>query len=173
MNIQMKIKKSTKNKIKRNIYFIIFILVLYLIRYLYIQYNKSPISPYDYTTQYKVRFRYIYDGDTAAFFDEQGNEIDCRFIGVDAPEIDQPGYEEAKAFSNNTLRNAFEIILELDPHSTNHDKYGRILAWVWVDGNLLQEKLVENNLVSIRYLEDNYLYASHLYKIYNEKNVTK
>ena len=169
----MKITKRTKTKIKRNIYFILFILFLYGLRVLYIRYNKDPISPASYTEKIKVRYRFIYDGDTAAFYDELGNPVDCRFIGVDAPEVGEAGYQDAKYYSDTALRNAMEIILELEPHSTRYDKYERTLAWVWIDGKLLQGQLVENNLVQIRYLEDNYLYAAYLYRIKSQENVTE
>ena len=169
----MKITKRTKYKIKATLLFTLFILFLYGIKYLVVKLDKSPIAPASYTTKYKVRYRYIFDGDTAAFFDEEGNEISCRFIGVNAPEIGEEGYQEAKMYSDSTLRNALEIILELEPHSTTYDKYGRTLAWVWVDGKLLQGKLLENNLVQLKYLEPNYLYANYLNKINNEKNVTE
>ena len=53
-------------------------------------------------------------------------------------------YEEARKYSDRLLRNARRITLELDPASPDHDKFERLLAWVWVDNDLLQGKLVEN-----------------------------
>jgi len=65
------------------------------------------------------------------------------------------------------LRNAKQILLELDPASDTYDRYDRLLAWVWVDGELLQAKLLENHLAEIRYLYADYLYTDYLYKISN------
>ena len=130
---------------------------------------EAPVKPYDYTRKYMAFYQYNYDGDTAVFYVEDLGKTEVRFIGVDSPEKQEEGYEEAKAYTDQQLSGALKIILEMEPRGENYDRYGRLLAWVWVDDQLLQAKLIENNHVKIRYLEDNYLYAEYLYSI----NVTK
>ena len=92
-------------------------------------------------------------------------------MAVDTPEIGEEGYEEAKRFTDTTLEKASKIIIELDPNSERYDKFDRLLAWVWVDGELMQEKLLENNLAQLKYLFHDYLYIEYLENL--PKNVTQ
>ena len=130
---------------------------------------EAPVKPFDYTKKYIAFYQYNYDGDTAVFLVEDLGKVEVRFIGVDSPEKEEEGYDEAKAYTDQQLGDAVKIILEMEPKGDQYDKYGRLLAWVWVDDQLLQAKLIENDLVKIRYLEDDYLYSDYLYSI----NVTK
>ncbi len=130
---------------------------------------EAPIKPYDYTKKYLAFYQYNYDGDTAVFYVEDLGKLEVRFIGVDTPEKEEEGYDEARGFTNRKLSDALKIILEMEPHGDQYDRYGRLLAWVWIDDELLQAKLIENRYAKIRYLEDDYLYADYLYSI----NVTK
>ncbi|MEN3009797.1 MAG: thermonuclease family protein [Candidatus Bipolaricaulaceae bacterium] len=58
------------------------------------------------------------------------SEVTVRYIGVDAPEVGKPGFEEAKAL-NRLLVDGRKVYLELD--QTPFDKYGRLLAYVYLD----------------------------------------
>ena len=167
-----KIPKWRKRQLRNIGLFILFIALIYLIYHLHLTLDKSPVSPHENTVKYKVKYLYNYDGDTAQFSLEDGTEVTCRFLAVDSPEFGEEGYEEAKSFTNTSLRNAREIILELEPHSDTYDRYERLLAWVWTDGKLLQAKLLEKDLVEIRYLFDNYLYTDYLFRVQEQKNVT-
>ena len=160
-------KLSKKQKIR----FLIYILVfggLAIYRYFHFA-NVSEISPGKDTVKYEVRYLWTSDGDTATFQTEDGSEVSCRFLAVDTPEIEEEGYEEAKEYTRMALRKASRIILELDPQSDMYDKFDRLLAWVWVDGELLQAKLIREGLAQIRYLYEDYLYTDYLYKIQREK----
>ena len=124
----------------------------------------ADLSPGENTVKYRVKYLYGYDGDTAYFLFEDGSERACRFLGVDAPEIDEEGHDKAKAYTDRILRNAAKIILEIDPQADEYDKYDRLLAWVWADGELVQILLLKEGTAKIRYLEDYYLYAGYLYQ---------
>ena len=130
---------------------------------------ETPVKPYDYTKKYLAFYQYGYDGDTAVFYVEDLGKLEVRFIGIDTPEREEEGYDEASAYTKQQLGNAMKIILEMEPNGDQYDRYGRLLAWVWIDDELLQAKLIENGHARIRYLESNYLYADYLYSI----NVTK
>ena len=77
---------------------------------------------------------------------------------------DEEGYEASKKYTDRILRNASVIILEMDPQADEYDRYDRLLAWVWADGELVQIMLLREGTVKIRYLEDYYLYAGYLYQ---------
>ena len=49
--------------------------------------------------------------------------------------------------------------MEYDSNSLKTDKYGRHLAWIWVDDSLLQEELIKEGLAQTYMLQDNYTYA--------------
>ena len=53
----------------------------------------------------------------------------------------------AKDYTKEQLSNANTIELELNNDGDSEDKYGRLLAWVFVDGELLQKKLAQEGLV--------------------------
>ena len=155
-------RSRLKARTKRYIaYAISFLIVGYAI-FALLKKPEYRISPAPYTQKYKAVYQYIHDGDTAVFTIDTGEEVICRFLAVDTPEIGEEGFEEAKRFTDNTLEKATNILLELDPHSEKYDKFDRLLAWVWVDGELLQEKLIGNGYAQIRYIYNEYLYLDHL-----------
>lgn len=107
------------------------------------------------------------DGDTAKF-DMNGEIIKVRFLAVDTPESVHPTKEvqaygvEASNFTKDKLKNAKTIELEFDNNSDKTDKYGRYLAWIWVDGELLQDLLVKEGLAKVAYLYADYKYTNIL-----------
>ena len=109
------------------------------------------------------------DGDTASF-SFNGNVEKVRFIAVNTPEstskVEFYG-KEASEYTCDKLTNASIIELEYDPKSDKKDKYDRVLAWVYVDGNLLQKDLVENGYGEVAYIYDDYLYVDDLCTIQN------
>ena len=83
------------------------------------------------------------DGDTA-YFKSGSNTIKVRFLGIDTPEIYSGVEPWGKAASNHTskrLREAKQIVLEAE--GVRIDTYDRYLAFVWVDGVLLNLELVQ------------------------------
>lgn len=114
-----------------------------------------------------VKFNEGVDGDTAKF-DMNGEIIKVRFLAVDTPESVHPTKEvqaygvEASNFTKEKLKNAKTIELEFDNNSDKTDKYGRYLAWIWVDGELLQDLLVKEGLAKVAYLYADYKYTNIL-----------
>ena len=45
------------------------------------------------------------------------------------------------------------------------DKYDRLLAWVFADNELVQEKLVSIGYAEVKYIYANYTYLDKLYKV--------
>lgn len=123
-----------------------------------------------------VEFRSISDGDTAKFV-VGGMPTACRFLAIDTPEVNsstsgmEPWAMAAKEYTLNALQNAETIILELDEESDIFDDYDRLLAWVWVDGELLNYKLVEEGLAYVKYLYGDYKYTTTFIRL--ESSVQK
>ncbi len=123
-----------------------------------------------------VKLKNCVDGDTARFM--IGNEIkSTRFLAINTPEIKhgkkqaEPYGVEASNYTCKRLKNAKKIVLEYDNNSSKTDKYGRVLAWVFVDGKLLQDDLVKNGFAEVKYLYGDYKYTSLLQK--SEKKAKK
>ncbi|MED4925938.1 thermonuclease family protein [Anoxybacillus geothermalis] len=108
---------------------------------------------------YRAELVECIDGDTAKFR-LNGRVYTTRFLFIDTPEstIDvEPYGKEASQFTCSRLQKG-GIALETDG-KTLFDKYQRLLAWVWVDGRLLQEEIAKAGLV-----EDFYDYGDYKYE---------
>ncbi len=125
------------------------------------------------TEKVEVKYNEGIDGDTSKF-DMDGETIKVRFLAIDTPESVHPTKEvqaygvEASRFTKEKLKNAKNIELEFDNNSDKTDKYGRYLAWIWVDGELLQDLLVKEGLAKVAYLYADYKYTSLLQESENK-----
>ena len=114
-----------------------------------------------------VKFSKCVDGDTIKIIKEE-KEYTVRMLAIDTPESVHPtkGIEyygkEASEYTCNKVTNAKKIELEYDENSDKTDKYDRLLAWVFVDGTLLQKELIEKGYAKIAYLYDDYKYTKEL-----------
>ena len=119
------------------------------------------------SNKFKVTLDKCVDGDTAKFVID-GEVKTVRFLSINTPELAHFGNDaeaygvEASEYTCNALTNAKSIKLQYDPKSDETDKYGRVLAWVFVDNELLQEKLIKEGLAEVKYVYDDYLYTSDL-----------
>lgn len=117
----------------------------------------------------KVKLSYVIDGDTAVFFIDD-IETKVRFLAIDTPEIkpiNKPYSISAKEYTNYILTKANEIYLQTDSSVDLYDDTPskRLLAWIWVDGELLNYNLVENGFALIKYVDSKKLiYLNDLYK---------
>jgi len=116
-----------------------------------------------------VDFNKCIDGDT--FKVVLNDEIvTVRLLAVDTPESVHPNKEkeyygeESSDFTCNTIKNAKKIEVEYDSNSEKHDKYNRLLVWVFVDGKLLQDEIIKKGYGKVAYLYDDYKYTSILEK---------
>lgn len=121
-------------------------------------------------TKEEVELKRCVDGDTAHFIVD-GEDVTVRFLAINAPEYTkkkEPYGKEASAFVCDALSNAKHIELEYDDGSDKTDKYGRRLAWVYVDGTLLQEELVKRGLAEVKFIYGDYAYTDHLKELEKE-----
>jgi len=101
----------------------------------------------------EFRDRICYDGDTcyitAKTFPEPLQKMSIRILGIDTPEIRGDCAEEkelaiqGRVLANELFKAASEITLE----NLDWDKYGgRVLADVYLDGELYSQKLIDAGL---------------------------
>ena len=77
--------------------------------------------------------------------------------------------KRASDYTKSELKKAKKIQIQYDGNKT--DKYGRKLAWIWVDGKLLQDKLVKKGYARVYYIYGKYKYTNILQK--SEKKARK
>lgn len=95
------------------------------------------------------------DGDTIKIMYE-GKETNVRYLLIDTPETKhprlgkQPFGEEAKR-RNQELMNSGKLEIEFDI-GQKYDKYDRLLAYIYIDGESVQEKLLSEGLARVAYV---------------------
>ncbi len=128
----------------------------------------------------------VYDGDTFKCKLGNGKEVKVRLIGIDTPESskNKKAYrdakrsgarieeiirmgKEAKMFTRSLLRKGTEVVLETDVQV--FDKYGRVLAYVYLpDGRMLNELLVREGYAKVYTFPPNVKYAELFRKAQRE-----
>ena len=89
-----------------------------------------------------------------------------RFLAIDTPETVKPNTppafmgKKASNYTKSALAKAEKIEVQYDGNRT--DKYGRKLAWIFVDGQLLQDKLVKKGYARVYYVYGKYKYTNKL-----------
>ncbi|MDO8225115.1 thermonuclease family protein [Bacillus cabrialesii] len=95
------------------------------------------------------------DGDTIKVT-YNGNVDTVRYLLVDTPETKKPHscvqpYGEDASKRNKELVNSGKLQLEFDK-GDRRDKYGRLLAYVYVDGKSVEETLLQEGLARVAYV---------------------
>ncbi|OGC76001.1 MAG: hypothetical protein A2145_00845 [candidate division Zixibacteria bacterium RBG_16_40_9] len=108
-----------------------------------------------------VKVKEVIDGDTVIL--ETGEHL--RYTGIDCPEKDQPFYQEAQKF-NQKLVQGKEIRTEFDVQKK--DKYGRILAYVYVGDIFVNAELIKNGLANLYTVPPNVKHTDYFLKLQNQ-----
>ena len=89
---------------------------------------------------------YVVDGDT---IDVEGVGR-IRLVGVNTPERGQPGYQTAKDYVKEMCLGK-TVQLDIDD-AKNHDRYGRVLAVVYVNDLNINAELLKKGYAEIMYI---------------------
>lgn len=84
----------------------------------------------------------VEDGDTFSL--ETGQSV--RMLGVNAPERGKENYDKSKFFLDKMIKNK-KVWLEYDRYQD--DKFGRILAWVWIDCETEKPKFEDSSYMHL------------------------
>jgi micrococcal nuclease len=113
---------------------------------------------------------HIVDGDT--IYVQLADRVEkIRYIGVNSPEIhhpikgEEPGGREA-AEMNRRLVDGRHVRLELDVRA--RDRYGRLLAYVWAGGTMVNAELVRLGYAQVMTVPPNVRYQDHFIKLQRE-----
>ncbi len=147
----------------KDIKYLLFLGVL-LLAFLYFSNSSSPSTPTSIPTE-TIKLESCIDGDTANFLVD-GEYVKVRFLAIDAPETAKgdtpadPFGDEAATYTCNALTQANVIYFEYE--QDKYDRYDRLLAWIFVDDQLLQEQLIQEGLAEVKYIYDDYKYTNVL-----------
>ncbi|MGG3622984.1 thermonuclease family protein [Bacillus gobiensis] len=117
--------------------------------------QENPVKTAGTTDQIPVQLVQTIDGDTIKVL-YNGEEKTVRYLLIDTPETKHPRLG-AQPFGkeaynrNKQLINGGEITIEFDVGERT-DKYGRLLAYVYVDGKSVQEQMVKEGLARVAYV---------------------
>ena len=125
-----------------------------------------------------VKYLKTSDGDTMRAT-INGENVRIRFLGINTPEVsgedkvEEPWGNEALLYTQNRLDNANKIEIEYDDVADHEDRFGRKLAWIWVDDELFELELLEQGLAKTYMLKNNYKYAKELKEAENKAKNAK
>ena len=114
----------------------------------------------------------VIDGDTVKIELPNGNEETVRLLLIDTPETVHPTKDvqpfgpEASQFAKNLMPANSEVEVELG--IGERDKYGRLLAYFYVDGKMVNKLLLEKGLARVAYV-----YAPNTNTWMNSKQLKK
>lgn len=115
----------------------------------------------------------VVDGDTIVV-NYNGTEETVRLIGVDTPESVHPtaskNTEAGVAASKFTTFYLSDKQVELEFDVQERDQYGRLLAYVYLDGEMLNEKLLRTGYASIATYPPNVKYVNRFSDIVKNRD---
>ncbi len=120
-------------------------MALILIALVWWRFYHAPPAPPEDLPEGDYQVERVVDGDTLLLT----NGARVRLIGADTPETVKPGHPveawgpEAKQFTDEFVAAG---AVHLQPDRERKDHYGRFLAYVWVDGRMLNEELIRAGL---------------------------
>ncbi|QHS21847.1 hypothetical protein GWK91_02310 [Virgibacillus sp. MSP4-1] len=118
--------------------------------------SQSSDKPSPNSNLESARVSRVVDGDTIEI-QYKGKTEDVRLLLVDTPETVhpskpvQPYGPEASSFAKNTLSGK-QVQIEFDGPKRDH--YDRLLAYIWVDGKMFNQMLLEKGLARLAYVYD-------------------
>ncbi len=116
---------------------------------------KAQSSAKNESDQQSASVTKIIDGDTFVL----SNGKTARLLGLDTPERGEDYAQKAKVFAEIVL-NGKQVKLETE--KPVEDKYGRMLAYIFVDGKLYNELVLRKGLANIYFFNNHHRYARRL-----------
>lgn len=117
----------------------------------------------------QARFLTVIDGDSLVV-ELDGRSAEIRLIGIDAPEGRQRYGTQARSHAMG-LCYGRELRLEFDRE--RRDRYGRVLAYVYVGGRMLNEEMVRAGLALALPVEPNTAHAARLKRAEDEARAAR
>lgn len=143
-----------------------FIIVAIVVLLIAVIVKRGPLKGTQHAP-YRQYVKRVIDGDTIVLTNNQR----VRYIGIDTPEISHPhkGVEwlgaEAKDFNKKLVEHKW-VRLEFDIEL--RDKYGRLLAYVYVDDKFVNAELVKQGYAKVYTFPPNVKYVDLFLELQKE-----
>jgi micrococcal nuclease len=108
----------------------------------------------------------VIDGDT--FRLETGETV--RLIGIDVPELSQPGGEKSREYLTHLILNKG---VTLEKGYEDRDKYNRLLRFVYIDDVCINEEMIRQGYAEARYMSSEDTRREHYLKLEMEAEIAK
>ena len=132
------------------------------------QYNLNGASYYDV-----VR---VVDGDTFVI-EYNGTNEKVRLIGIDTPESVHPNEEKNAEFGDIVSNYSKEMLtnkkVQIEFDVEERDKYGRLLAYVYLDGQMYNKVLLEKGYAKLSTYPPNVKYVDEFTEIQKKARKNK
>ncbi len=135
--------RAKKEKRKDIMLLVFLVLAFFVINYRFLD-NVIENFLFDYETAVVER---VIDGDTIVI--DSGESV--RLLGINAPERGEHYSDEAKKFLEGMVVNK---TVRLEYSGTKYDKYGRLLAYLYIGKEDVNIELVRNGLANVYILDD-------------------
>ena len=152
-------KRQGRRKIKKRVetkFLVVLLIFLLIINYPFLD-NLLKDFLDESQTVFAER---VIDGDTI----DIGNES-VRLLGINTPERGEQGYEEAKDF---LVQQVLGKNVTLEFVGERYDKYGRILAYVFLNNTNINMKMVENGFANYYFYSGKDKYSDDLLDAWNK-----
>jgi micrococcal nuclease len=108
----------------------------------------------------------VIDGDT--FILETGETV--RLIGIDAPELSQPGGEKSRKYLAHLILNKR---VTLEKGDEDRDKYNRLLRFVYIGNTCINEEMIRQGYAEARYMSSEDTRSEHYIQLEIEAETAK
>ena len=123
--------------------------------------DQSNIALPDINSTRSAKVIRVLDGDTIEV--ENGQRV--RYLGINAPESGQP-FSTAATRENERLVGGRIVNLEFDVQA--QDRYGRLLAYIWIGDVLINKEIVKNGYAASGTIQPNVKYQDLILKAQQE-----
>jgi len=117
--------------------------------------KKVPTTASNNPERIKAKVTDVVDGDTIKVL-YKGKEETVRMLLIDTPETHHPklGVQPYGMQASNYTKNLLSgKTIEVEPAvNEGRDKYGRLLAYLFINGQSVQEKILEQGLARVAYI---------------------
>jgi micrococcal nuclease len=131
----------------------LFLLAVLLLMVLPACSSTHPDTPSD--RRFDAKVSRVVDGDTVEIMYGGNKKETVRLLLVDTPETvhpDKPVQPFGKEASDYTKKQLTGKTVQVELDVSDRDTYGRLLAYLWADGKLFNELLLEQGLARVAYI---------------------
>ena len=135
--------------VKEKFLFVFILIFLFVLNYSFL--DDKLIGFLTQSNLEEIHVDRIIDGDTI-----ESNGTSVRLLGINTPERGEKYYKEAKEFLEELILNE---TVQIEYGKDREDQYGRTLAYVFYNGENVNQKIIENGFANYYFLGKDRYYS--------------